>query len=360
MSLSTKDVPLADATTTGGEEDPPPVLDVEEGADADAEAAAAAATKSSVTFEVEEGDEEEGGDKKMGNDDANPKNFVTWESRGASYVISNNPMRHCVWILLVLRAVQMGINFGNLFINPGFLTGIYNPEWSPGFSSTKANAFIASTQGLNNSLPFIIALVADFFLGDYWVILLLLIVFFLPGSLIVTLCAWPYQLGDTFPMKLYRIGFQILLTIGNGGIDAIVDIFGAKQFHPVLHKDQLDAYFVWATVSSGAGGITATMVYAMIANVNVTANYGLMTIALFVSTVLFILGTKRYIVRKNDRKENVLTAWAMLSAAFCWKKTEQGQVVACTPGFNKVKQSRGGGVRDDLVTAARRLALVGR
>ena len=71
MSLSTKDVPLADATTTGGEEDPSPVLDVEEVADADAEAAAAA-TKSSVTFEVEEGDEEEGGDKKMGNDDANP------------------------------------------------------------------------------------------------------------------------------------------------------------------------------------------------------------------------------------------------------------------------------------------------
>jgi POT family proton-dependent oligopeptide transporter len=212
--------------------------------------------------------------------------------------------------------------------------------------------------GLNNTIPFLVALVADFMIGDYWMMMILLIVFFLPGILVITLCAWPYQLGDTFPMHLYRVGFQILFTIGNGGIDTIVDIFGAKQFHPVIHTHLLDSYFVWSTVMAGVGGVTAELVYAMIANVNVTVSFGLMTIALFISTLLFVYGTKRYIVRKNDMKDCVLTAWAMLSAALCWKRTAQGQVVACPPGFNKVKKSRGGGVRDELVTAARRFALV--
>ena len=190
--------------------------------------------------------------------------------------------------------------------------------------------------------------------------MILLIVFLLPGILIITLCAWPYQLGDTFPLHLYRIGFQILVLIGNGGLDAIVDIFGAKQYHPIVHARQLDSYFVWSTVATGAGMAAATLINSMIANVKLTVSFGLMTITLFISAVLFVYGTIRYIVRRNKMKDNVLTARAMLSAALCWKRTEQGQVVACPPGFNKVKQSRGGGVRDDLVTAARRLALVGK
>ena len=212
--------------------------------------------------------------------------------------------------------------------------------------------------GLNNSLPFLVAFVADFLTGDYWMILILLIVFYLPGIAIITFCAWPYLIGDEFPITLYRVGFQILYSIGNGGIDTIVDIFGAKQFHPVIHTYLLDSYFVWSAVMAGVGGVTAELVYCLTANAYVTISYGLMFIALLISTLLFVYGTKRYIVRKNNMKDNVLTARAMLSAALCWKTSEQGQLVACPPGFNKVKKSRGGRVRDELVTAARRLALV--
>lgn len=237
-------------------------------------------------------------------------------------------------------------------------TGVYNPTWNPGFSSSEANTFISASMGLNNSLPFLVGFVADFLIGDYWTILILLIVFFLPATVIITLCAWPYLLGNEFPIKLYRVGFQILFSFGNGGIDAIVDIFGAKQFHPIVHASRLDSYFVWSAVMAGVGGLTAELVYAMIANAYVAISYGLMFFVLLIATFLFIYGSKRYIVRKNKMKDNVLTARAMLSAALCWKRTEQGKVVACPPGFNKVKKSKGGSVRDELVTAARRLALV--
>ncbi len=124
MSLSTTDVPLADATATAtgaGEEDLSPVLDNVEECGADAEEAVAAAA-SGVTFEVEEGGGE-GDNNNSGNDDANPRQFVSWESRGTSYQFAKNPIRACVWIILVLRAVHFGLVVGTNLINPGFLTG---------------------------------------------------------------------------------------------------------------------------------------------------------------------------------------------------------------------------------------------
>lgn len=81
---------------------------------------------------------------------------------------------------------------------------------------------------LNNSLPFIVAFLTDIIIGEYWAILVLLVVFFLPGTLIVTLCAWPHLLGDTFNLPLLRVGMQILYTVGAGGVDTVTDIFGAK------------------------------------------------------------------------------------------------------------------------------------
>ena len=116
--LTKTDIPLADATATGGKEDPSPVA-VAGVHECDGEEAVAAAPDG-VTFEVEGGEE---GDTRVGNDGTSPRQFITWESRGTSYQFANNPMRKCVWIILVLRAVQKGIEYGMLFINPGFLTG---------------------------------------------------------------------------------------------------------------------------------------------------------------------------------------------------------------------------------------------
>ena len=166
------------------EDDAPAPLEVEPGTSEVAAAAAAAADddgdhplREKVSFADVEADaqteakEEEGDTARDGDADNNNKKkpgYVTWESRGESYHFHGNPMRNCVWILLVLKGVQNSLNLGTIFINPGFLTGAYNPDWSPGFSSSKANTFISGTQALNSSLPFIVALVADFLTGDYW------------------------------------------------------------------------------------------------------------------------------------------------------------------------------------------------
>ena len=105
MSLSTTDVPLAEGE---GKETLPAPVTLDEGRAADAN--------------IEDAFED---NIMLSNDTTNPSEFVTWESRGTSYQFASNPMRKCVWIILVLRAVQMGLNYGLLFINPGFLTGMY-------------------------------------------------------------------------------------------------------------------------------------------------------------------------------------------------------------------------------------------
>ena len=105
--------------------------------------------------------------------------------------------------------------------------------------------------------------------------------------------------------------------------------------------------------------MTATLVYSMIANFKVTPAFGAMFILLLAATVLFIYGTKRYIIRKVDWRANTLTLRAIIASLFCWKKDNStDRVVACAPGFDKLKVSNGGWIKDDLVTAAFRLLLI--
>jgi POT family proton-dependent oligopeptide transporter len=211
---------------------------------------------------------------------------------------------------------------------------------------------------LQSSLPFIIAAFADICAGDFWTLAILLCVFFVPGVLLIFLSAVPFLLGETFPLEIFRVGMQILYTVGSGGVDAICDIFGAKQFHPVRHAHLFEPYFVWTLVMAGIGGIVAEIGYSMIANVNVAISFGIMFIFIAIVTLLFFFGSKRYVVRKVNRGDLLLSGLAAVKASFCWKKADNGRIVACRPGFNKVKESNGGPIRDDLVSAARRLFLI--
>lgn len=237
------------------------------------------------------------------------------------------------------------------------LVGEYQ-SWSPGFSNNKAAQFAATTAALVNTVPFIVGVGADCLLGDYWTLLIVLFAFFIPGSLLIFLSSWPYLLGDTFPFQVFKSGMLYLYPIGGGGIDTIVDIFAAKQFHPILQDDQIEKFYVWAFVANAAGGMLSTVGYSMIGNVSVPGTFLFMFVTVVTATFLYCLYSKRYVVRKIKHKWVVLTWKAGFQAMFCWKKSEEGQLVPAVPGFGKVKESNGGSVRDDLVDAAKRLLLI--
>jgi len=103
----------------------------------------------------------------------------------------------------------------------------------------------------------------------------------------------------------------------------------------------------------------AELVFSMIANVEITPAFGTMFLCVLVATALFIFGTKRYVIRKRDLKDNIVTVRALMESLFCWKKDNTNdRVIACPPGFDKLKESKGGRIKDDLVTAAYRMLLI--
>lgn len=188
-----------------------------------------------------------------------------------------------------------------------------------------------------------------------------LLAFFVPGTLLIFLSSWPNLLGETFPFRVFKAGMLYLYPLGGGGIDTIVDIFAAKQFHPILQDDLVESFFIWSTVAAAGGQMIATLGFSMIANVSVPGAFLFIFLAICSGTILFCFYTKRYVVRKLLYKEIVLTWKAAFQSVFCWKKSsveEGGKIVPALPGFSKVKQSNGGSIRDDLVDAAKRLLLI--
>jgi hypothetical protein len=80
-------------------------------------------------------------------------------------------------------------------------------------------------------VPFLVGLAADCITGDYWVLIIVLFVFFVPGAILIFLSSWPFLLGGgTFPHRALKTGMLYLYPVGGGGVDTIGDIFGAKQF----------------------------------------------------------------------------------------------------------------------------------
>lgn len=234
-------------------------------------------------------------------------------------------------------------------------------SWSPGFSNSKAARFVATSTALVNTFPFVVGVAADCLIGDYWASIIVLLVFLVPGSLLIFLTSWPNLLGGgTFPFQVFKTGMIWLYPMGGGGVDTLVDIFAAKQFHPTLQDDQIEKFFIWAFVANAAGGTLATVGFAMIANVSIAGSFLFMFIIISIATFLFCVYSKRYVVRRLKHKWILLTWRAALESVFCWKKSsEEGRkIVPAMPGFEKVKTTNGGSVRDDLVDAAKRLLMI--
>ena len=78
--------------------------------------------------------------------------------------------------------------------------------------------------------------------------------FYIPGLLLVSLTTFPNLLGPTFNTKVLSAGLLGLMPIGTGFIKSIVNVFGAKQFHP-LQSRQVESYYVNFYVAINIGAL---------------------------------------------------------------------------------------------------------
>jgi proton-dependent oligopeptide transporter, POT family len=113
------------------------------------------------------------------------------------------------------------------------MTGVYDPNWNAGLDAVMASSFGSISVAVAYTTPFMGAFFADKLFGDYNAILVGALVFYLPGITIIALTTIPGLLGDTFNRPVF-------LPMGTGSVKSVVNVFGAKQFHPLLQSSLIE------------------------------------------------------------------------------------------------------------------------
>ena len=142
---------------------------------------------------------------------------------GNSYKYSLSPMLYSVINILMVEMFERFSFYSICYTMTLFLTGAYNEDWNAGFGSVKAASFVSVSTMVAYSTPFVGAFLADSLLGDYKSILLGLLVFYIPGVLIIMLTTVPHLLGDEFNDKLLTLAVLCMWPMGTGIVKSIVN-----------------------------------------------------------------------------------------------------------------------------------------
>lgn len=154
------------------------------------------------------------------------------------------PMFYSVIFILLVELLERFSFYGIQYTQTSFLTGSYDPDWNAGMTAVGASSYVSISTAVAYSMPFVGAYLADSLLGDYWAVLFGSICLYLPGLLLIMLSSVPGLLGETFNRSILAFGLLILWPTGTGVVKSIVNVFGAKQFHPLLQSSLIESYYV--------------------------------------------------------------------------------------------------------------------
>ena len=130
--------------------------------------------------------------------------------------------------------------YGINYTQTAYMTGVYDPKWNAGLDSVMASSFGSFSVAVAYTTPFLGAFFADKLFGDYRSILVGALVFYLPGITLIALTTIPGLLGDTFNRSAFLFGLLFLWPMGTGSVKSVVNVFGAKQFHPLLQSSLIE------------------------------------------------------------------------------------------------------------------------
>ena len=119
---------------------------------------------------------------------------------------------------------------------------------------------------------------------------------YLPGVTMVALTTVPHLLGETFNKTALSIAVLILWPLGTGIVKSVVNVFGAKQFHPLLQSKMIESYYVNFYTSINIGALAGITFVPMLAQRNVSVAYFLPVSLLAIGIIIFCAGTPRYVI----------------------------------------------------------------
>ena len=133
--------------------------------------------------------------------------------------------------------------YGLNYTQASYLTGNYDRHWNAGMDAISASSYVAVSVAVAYTTPFL-GVVVDQLLGDYYSILAGCLLFYIPGLIVIAFTTIPGLLGDTFNRRALAIGLLVLWPTGTGMVKSLVNVFGARQFHPLLQSSLIEAYYV--------------------------------------------------------------------------------------------------------------------
>lgn len=212
--------------------------------------------------------------------------------------------------------------------------------------TVQASSFVSSTSAVAYLSPILAGMLADGFLGDYWEILLGISLFYIPGLLLIALTAYPHLLGETFNIGTLVAGTLVLWPLGAGSLKSTVNVFGAKQYHPILQQKMLEAYYVQFYMAMNTGALVGGILIPVLAEVSVQAAYTIPVCVMGLGLIGFVVCSRRYVRVKPDSEALGIVL-----------KLIGKRVFLCRP-LAASKQSNGGHLPGNLVDGVKRLLLV--
>lgn len=277
--------------------------------------------------------------------------LLSKDSNGNLFFYALKPMTYSAILILIVEAMERFSYYGVSYTQLMYMTGQYDADWNAGIGTSDANSIVSTSTAIAYTAPFIGGFIADCILGDFWTVIVFVVLFYVPGLLLICLTAKPYLLGSTFSTGVLTAAFMGLYPLGAGGIKAVVNIFGAKQFHPVLQSDMIETYYVRFYMCINIGALIGGIIIPIIAQYDTFVAYLIPVCLLSLGIGIFSLGYFRYVRAPADGKTTIMTWAALIYSLFCCSRSsdESKSIQFHRPGLSRNKESFGGTFKDNFI-----------
>ena len=165
------------------------------------------------------------------------------DDRGQVSHYALQPLFYCVLLILAVECFERFSFYSICYTQTMYLTGVYNADWNAGLTSVDAASFVAISTAVAYTTTFVGATLADVVWGEYTTILVGALGLYIPGLLLLALTTVPYLLGQEFNHTLLSLALLLLWPLGTGIVKSTVNVFGAKNFHPLLQSALIERYY---------------------------------------------------------------------------------------------------------------------
>ncbi|KAL1219892.1 Protein NRT1/ PTR FAMILY 5.13 [Cardamine amara subsp. amara] len=230
------------------------------------------------------------------------------DHRGFTAGRSNTGKWRAAWFII-------GVEVSERFANFGISSNLINYLTGPlGQSTAVAAANVNAWFGISTLLPVLGAFVADAFLGRYRTIIIASLIYIL-GLAFLTLSAFlvpkTTEVNSSSPSSFLKALFFFsiyLVAFGQSGHKPCVQAFGADQFDEKDPQEKIErsTFFNWWYLTMSAGIFLAILVVVYIQdNVSWALGFGIPSVFMVISLVLFVVGRRSYRYSKRRQEEEI-------------------------------------------------------